>query len=72
MSNQINPRKLLHSKWTSCHIEHKRKHFIVVEVEFDEQNKVEYCEIEAVIDGFRREIDWRQLKDSQQWRLGWK
>lgn len=33
--HQINPKKLLHSKWTAVKPENKEKHFMVTEMEFD-------------------------------------
>ncbi|EAT13960.1 TIGR02450 family Trp-rich protein [Bermanella marisrubri] len=70
--NQINPRKLLHSKWTAAQPQNKEKHFIITEIEFDEDGVVEHCLIEAVHSGNEYAINWRDLKDSQQWRQGWK
>lgn len=69
--NQISPKKLLHSKWTACEPKNKEKHFLVNEVEFDEDGGVTACSIEAVISGRSMAIEWRQLKDSTQWRQGW-
>ncbi len=70
--NHINPRKLLHSKWTSVTPVKKEKHFIVTEVEFDEEGLVIHCSIEAVISKCSNPIDWQNLKDSSQWAHGWK
>ncbi|WP_394175881.1 TIGR02450 family Trp-rich protein [Thalassotalea litorea] len=72
MTNQINPKKLLNSKWTRCVVENRQKHFIVVAVEYDEENRVQDCQIQAVLNGCPYSIDWRELKDSNLWRLGWK
>ena len=35
--NQINPKKLLNSKWTAVKPAHKEKHFLITEIEFDEE-----------------------------------
>jgi len=70
--HKINPRKLLHSKWTAVTPVQKEKHFLVTEVEFDEDGKVILCIIEAVITKRSEEINWQKLKDQAQWRLGWK
>ncbi len=70
--NQINPRKLLGSKWTATKPEHKEKHFLVSGVEFDEDGKVIACEIQAVMSRRERAIDWRDLKNPIVWRQGWK
>jgi tryptophan-rich hypothetical protein len=69
--NKISPKTLLHSKWTKQQVSNKEKHFIITKVEFDEQKNVIECIIEAVINNNEYEINWRDLKDNQQWRLGW-
>ena len=38
--NRINPAKLLHSKWTAVSPVKREKHFMVVEVERDEEGVV--------------------------------
>jgi len=70
--NKINPAKLLNSKWTAVKPTNKEKHFLVTEIEFDENNMVINCEIEAVMSKRIMAIDWQQLTDSQQWIQGWK
>jgi tryptophan-rich hypothetical protein len=47
--NKINPKALINSKWTKVDITNKEKHFIITKVEFDEEQKVIACVIEAVI-----------------------
>ncbi|AKS40464.1 TIGR02450 family Trp-rich protein [Wenzhouxiangella marina] len=69
--NRIHPKKLLHSKWTAQHPERREKHFIVREVDFDEDGNVTHCLIEAVLTGRQFEIDWRSLQDAERWRQGW-
>lgn len=71
MANQINPQKLLHSKWTNVQPNGKEKHFIVSKVSFD-NNKLTECQLEAVINNHLYTIDWQQLKNQQQWLMGWK
>lgn len=71
--NRINPRKLLHSKWTAVAPVARQKHFVVVEVEFDAEGlAVEACVIEAVLTRRRHGIDWRELQDEARWRFGWR
>ncbi|GGK05043.1 TIGR02450 family Trp-rich protein [Pseudomonas matsuisoli] len=70
-ANQINPRKLLHSKWTAVAPERKEKHFLVIDVEFDEEGIVIECAIEAVMTKRIAAIDWHDLKDATRWRQGW-
>ncbi len=70
--NQINPRKLLYSKWTAVTPARKEKHFLITELEFDEDGKVSHCLIEAVLTRREASIDWQNLKDSSHWHSGWK
>jgi len=69
--NKISPKALLHSKWTKDSVINKEKHFVITKVKFDEQQNVIECIIEAVINQRQYEINWRDLKDKKQWRLGW-
>ncbi len=69
--NKISPKSLLLSKWTRCQVINKQKHFIVVDVEFDENQTVILCVVEAVMDKQQYEIDWREFKDPKQWKIGW-
>ena len=70
--NRINPKKLLNSKWTAIKPQNKEKHFMITEVEFDEEGEVIHCLIEAVMTKNERSIDWQDLKDNSQWLQGWK
>lgn len=70
--NQINPRKLLNSKWTALKPEKKEKHFIVSEIEFNENGAIISCTIEAVMSKRMILIDWQDLKDIDKWSHGWK
>ena len=70
--NRINPKKLLNSKWTAVKPQNKEKHFMITEVEFDEEGDVIHCLIEAVMTKNERAIDWQDLKDDSQWLQGWK
>jgi tryptophan-rich hypothetical protein len=72
LMNAINPGKLLNSKWTAIKPERKEKHFLVSEVEFDEAGSVASCCIEAVISKRVFSIDWRELKDENNWLYGWR
>ena len=69
---QINPSKLLHSKWTAVNPENKEKHFIVTRLIRNDLDEVHLCEIEAVINKKIYIIDWKELKQSNSWRQGWK
>jgi len=71
--NQINPRKLLLSKWTAVSPVEKRKHFIVIKLVLDEMTQdVVGCILQAVIDKYEMQMDWRKLKNINTWRQGWK
>ena len=70
--NKINPKKLLNSKWTSVNPTNKEKHFMVSDIEFDEEGLVVSCSIEAVISKRSIPIDWNDLKDNRDWIYGWK
>ncbi|PKI17337.1 TIGR02450 family Trp-rich protein [Colwellia sp. 12G3] len=69
--NKVNPKALLHSKWSKVEVTHKEKHFIITKVKFDEDQKVVDCVIEAVMTKNDYEIDWRELKLIDKWRIGW-
>jgi len=71
LMNKVNPKVLLHSKWTKMSVENKEKHFIVTEVVFDENQNVTFCLIEAVINHNEYAINWRDLKNSVLWKIGW-
>jgi tryptophan-rich hypothetical protein len=70
--NKINPKKLLNSKWTAVTPANKEKHFIVSEIEFDEEGLVVACCIDAVMSKQPIPIDWHELKDESKWIHGWK
>ena len=69
--NRINTKTLIHSKWTKVDVRNKEKHFIITRVKFDEQQKVIECQIEAVMSKNEYPIDWRELKMSDKWHIGW-
>jgi tryptophan-rich hypothetical protein len=70
--NKINPKKLLNSKWTAVTPNNKEKHFMVNEIEFDEEGQVLSCSIEAILSKRLISIQWQELKDSTLWLQGWK
>jgi len=70
--NTVSPKKLLNSKWTAVEPKNKEKHFIVVEVDYDDDKNVVLCVLEALMTKRQSEIDWRVLKDQGAWRSGWK
>jgi len=70
--NKINPKKLLQSKWTAATPTNKEKHFMLTEIEFDDDNIVISCSIEAVMSKRLISINWHDLKDENIWMQGWK
>ena len=70
--NQINPKKLLNSKWTAVDPENREKHFLITDVEFNEEGLVISCALEAVISKRIQAIEWADLKDAIRWQYGWK
>jgi tryptophan-rich hypothetical protein len=70
--NKINTKKLLNSKWTSVKPIKKEKHFLITELELDENDNVIHCLIEAVISHRVQSINWAELKENEHWIQGWK
>lgn len=70
--NQINPDKLLHSKWTAAEAKHKERHFIITKLLLADDKTISHCELQAVINKHVYVIDWQQLKDADCWMMGWK
>ena len=70
--NKINSKKLLRSKWTAVKSINKEKHFLITEVDFDEDGGVILCLLEAIISHRTTDINWHDLKDTEQWLQGWK
>lgn len=70
--NNINPNKLLLSKWTAVTPKNKERHFIVTDLIKDNNEIITACELEAVMTKNTYEIAWRDLKDDLVWRFGWK
>ena len=69
--NRISPKALLHSKWTKITVKNKEKHFMITQITFDDDQAVMECIIEAVISKNDYAINWRDLKDSTLWKIGW-
>jgi len=70
--NRFNPKKLLNSKWTAVRPVNSEKHFLVTEVEFDEQGAVIHCLVEAVMTRSASAISWQSLKNEDEWQMGWR
>ena len=69
--NAVNPKKLPNSKWTAVSPQNKDKHFVITEVEFDEYQTLYHCMIEAVMSKRSYTLQWRELRDANQWLCGW-
>lgn len=69
--NQINPRKLLLSKWTAVKPVKREKHFIVTECQLNELEEVISVDLQAVVTKRTQRLPWKHLQDSQQWLTGW-
>ncbi|WP_217516849.1 TIGR02450 family Trp-rich protein [Vibrio metschnikovii] len=70
--NQINPAKLRNSKWTAVKPINREKHFLVSDIEYDEDGSVVSCLIESVLSRKEYSIDWLDLKSEEKWLQGWK
>ena len=62
----------MYSKWTAVKPARKEKHFIVTEIEFDDEGAVTACMIESVMSKRITNIQWKELKNQDQWIQGWK
>ncbi|NOT83748.1 MAG: TIGR02450 family Trp-rich protein [Methylococcaceae bacterium] len=69
--NRINPRKLLHSKWTAVTPQQKQRHFMVIKLIRADTEEIIACELEAVINNQVYIINWQELKNSACWLMGW-
>ena len=70
--HQINPNKLLLSKWTSTSPQQKEKHFIVTKLIKDDNDTVVECVLEAVINKHQYCLPWQALTSPDKWLQGWK
>ncbi|MBE1274373.1 TIGR02450 family Trp-rich protein [Enterovibrio baiacu] len=70
--NRINPTKLRNSKWTAVTPKNREKHFLVSDIEFDEEGVVVSCYLEAILSKNQYPIDWTELKNKEKWMQGWK
>jgi tryptophan-rich hypothetical protein len=69
--NQINPRKLLLSKWTAAKPINREKHFLVTELFSDEEGVIQEVELQAVLTQRNERMPWQALQDNGIWRMGW-
>lgn len=73
MSRQLNPKKLLLSKWTAVSPQHKEKHFLIVQISNDLTPLIDkdIVVLEAVMTKKQYRIDWHTLLDEAVWQQGW-
>ncbi|MDZ4726087.1 MAG: TIGR02450 family Trp-rich protein [Leptospira sp.] len=73
LKNQINPRKLLLSKWTSVIVLEKEKHFIITRLlpTNDASDKLDFVEMEAILTNSLKTIPIQDLKEKSKWLPGW-
>lgn len=69
--NQVNPKKLLNSKWTAVVPKNKEKHFVIESCSYHSPSKLDKVHMHAILTGEVYKIAWRDLKDSAVWRIGW-
>lgn len=70
--HRLNPRKLLLSKWTATHPQHREKHFLVSELFCDEEGNVLEILLQAVLTQRCERLPWQSLQDADRWKMGWK
>ena len=75
-SNQniyLNPKKLLHNKWTAATPQNKEKHFMVIKLitPMLPLTQIELIELEAVHSKRSFVLPWRELNDKNYWIQGW-
>jgi tryptophan-rich hypothetical protein len=68
---RLNPHKLLLSKWTAAQPANREKHFLVTELFCDKMGEVLAIELQAVLTRLSERIDWRELQNTERWKIGW-
>ena len=70
---QLNPRKLLLSKWSAVSPLNKEKHFIVTEVvePAEPEGPIEAVVLQAVMTRRSETVAWKELTDASRWHQGW-
>lgn len=77
--NQVQPKKLLLTKWTAVQPIAKNKHFLVSKIIKPEspdlpdfrEAAIEWIELEAVFSKTVTRMQWQELRDSALWKQGW-
>jgi tryptophan-rich hypothetical protein len=70
---QLNPKKLLNSKWTAVTPTNKEKHFLVTNLIYPDQHEtlITMIELEAVHSKRTQILLWRELSHNTIWLQGW-
>lgn len=70
---QLNPKKLLNSKWTAVTPTHKEKHFMVTQIIYPDQPETPITQValEAVHSKRTQVLLWRELINKTVWLQGW-
>ena len=69
--NRIQKNKLLMSKWTAVEPKNFEKHFLVTRIVDDETSERRVV-LEAVHSKTEYVLLWTELKNADQWRIGWR
>ncbi len=77
--NQVQPKKLLLTKWTAVQPIAKNKHFLVSKIIKPESSDlldfceaaIEWIELEAVFSKTVTRMRWQELRDTNLWKQGW-
>ena len=71
--NSVHPKKLLLTKWTAVTPIGRNKHFLVAKVVQPAlpETAVQWIDLEAVYSKTQIRIEWRDLRDTSQWKQGW-
>ena len=72
-ARQLNPKKLLLSKWTAASVQNKEKHFLVTKLVEPEapDTPIQFIELEAIYTRRNFVLPWQELTDVRQWQQGW-
>lgn len=71
--HQLNPKKLMLTKWTAVNPREQEKHFLITRVINPEaaSHHIEFVELEAVLTKRSVTLPWAELTDKQRWLQGW-
>ncbi|KXW55338.1 TIGR02450 family Trp-rich protein [Ferrovum sp. PN-J185] len=74
MANNINSKKLLLSKWTAVYPTNKEKHHMVIQVIYIDKDHLipDKIVMEALINHRQWQMDWQELKNTDNWLPGWR